>query len=390
MTLRALHAIALLLLASAPLGAQSLFNAAGIGMPMEALDGRARALGSVGIGLSGTSFLPADPAAPARLPVPGALMVAEPSWVDLTRDGTSGHRYFRGNRFPLFAAGYPVRGGMATLSATSILDQGYRGSRAITVDLGGAPTEATDEFRQIGSVSALSLGYARALTPTTSVGMSAGRYAGSVLRDLVRQFGDSASANQVLPYGSGGSWRYSGYQLTAGVSTDFGTILRVAASATWSTDLDAEPTGQTSGAARSFHIPLQLRLGATSQLAPGVMLSASVARADWSGTQRDLLGAVRASSATAFGAGVELGQARLFGRTTPLRLGFRRRGLPFALDGNGAHEQALSGGFGFALNETNEIVLAGLDLGVERGFRKDGAYREDFWRATFSLRVSGF
>ena len=49
-----------------------------------------------------------------------------------------------------------------------------------------------------------------------------------------------------------------------------------------------------------------------------------------------------------------------------------------------------SGGFGFALNETNEIVLASLDLGVEKGRRVGGTYREDFWRGTLSLRLLGF
>jgi hypothetical protein len=90
------------------------------------------------------------------------------------------------------------------------------------------------------------------------------------------------------------------------------------------------------------------------------------------------------------GAGLELAQARLFGRTTPLRVGFRRRGLPFALEGESAHEQSFSAGFGLPLNVTNEVVLAAMDLAVERGNRTSGSYREDFWRATLSLKVAGF
>ncbi len=42
---RALALGAALVAISAPLKAQSLFNSAGLGLPMEALDGRARALG---------------------------------------------------------------------------------------------------------------------------------------------------------------------------------------------------------------------------------------------------------------------------------------------------------------------------------------------------------
>ncbi|MEQ1857892.1 MAG: hypothetical protein ABL963_15665 [Longimicrobiales bacterium] len=378
-----------LIVAATPLRAQSLFNAAGIGLPMEAVDGRARALGSLGLGLPGTSMLPADPASPARLLVPGGIMVVQPSWVDLSRDGDPGHRYFRGSRFPLFAASYPLFQGMASIHATSVLDQAYEGERTLTVDFAGTPVQAVDRFDQNGAVSSLSVGYARMVSPSTAVGLSAGRYAGSVLRSLVRTFADSVIGNQVIPYASGGSWSYSGYHVTAGVSTDVTTFLRVAASATYSTELQADPTGQTLGAERHFAIPLQLRIGASSQLAPGLTLSASASHADWSDTESDLAGG-EAGSTTSFGGGLELAQARFFGRTTPLRLGFRRRGLPFALEGGSAHEQSFSGGFGLSLNETNEIVLAALDVGLEKGTRSTGSYQEDFWRATMSLRVSGF
>jgi hypothetical protein len=390
MRARILLVLAVSVALARPVHAQSLFNAAGIGLPIEALDGRARALGSLGLGLPGTTFLPADPASAARLLVPGGLMVIQPTWVDLTRDGTVGHRYFRGSRFPLFAGGYPISGGMVLLHATSVLDQVFVGERVVTVDLGGTTTQATDTFEQDGAVSALSAGYARLVTPTTAVGLTVGRYTGSVSRRLLRQFSDSASANQVLPYGSSGTWSYSGYQATVGVSSDVLEVVRIAASATVSTELDATATSTTPGSDRSFSMPLQLRIGASSQLAPGLTLSASAARADWSGTAEDLGAGTQAGSATSFGAGFELSQVRIFGRTTPLRLGFQRRGLPFSLEGADAHEQAFSGGLGFALNEVNEIVLASVDLAMEKGTRTGGAYREDFWRATVSLKVSGF
>ncbi|MBM4185217.1 MAG: hypothetical protein FJ207_13535 [Gemmatimonadetes bacterium] len=384
-----LVAAASLWAAAAPLQAQSLFNAAGIGFPMEAVDGRARALGSSGLGLPGTSLLPVDPAASARLLIPGGLMVVQPSWVDLTRDGDSGHRYFRGSRFPVFAAAYPVRGGMATVHLTSVLDQAYTGERIVNVNLGSSTTQATDRFEQAGAVSSLGIGYSRMVASTMAVGISAGRYAGSVSRTLTREFGDSALANQVLPYRAGGSWSYSGYQVTVGVSSDVTAFLRLAASATYSTELDADPSAQTAGSRRSFDMPLQLRLGASSQLAPGLTLAASASRADWSGTEGDLLSG-EAGAATSVGLGLELAQAQLFGRTTPLRAGFRRRTLPFALEGGGANEQTFSGGLGIPLNVTSEIVLASLDLGLEKGNRTSGSFREDFWRGTVSLRVTGF
>ena len=87
--------------------------------------------------------------------------------------------------------------------------------------------------------------------------------------------------------------------------------------------------------------------------------------------------------------GVELAQARLLGREAPLRLGYRRSGLPFALGSEDATERIYSGGFGLALNQSGEFVLASADLGVERGQRSAGALKESFWRATLSLRLAG-
>jgi hypothetical protein len=376
--------------AATPARAQSLFNAAGIGLPLEALDGRARALGSVGVGLPGAvGFLPADPAASARLLVPGGMIVAQPSWVELSRSGGASRSY-SGSRFPLLAAGYPIAGGMATLHATSVLDQGFRGERPVTVDLLGAPAEAVDRFEQDGAVATLAVGYARMLTPGISVGLSAGRYSGSVVRTLVRQFADSAAAGAAVPYASSGTWSYHGYQFTAGASADVAGLFRIAGSATVSTELDAVATSQTEGQDRSFSMPIQLRVGASGQLAPGLLLSASASMADWSGTADDLGPGVGAGSALSFGGGLELANVQFLNRSSPLRVGFRRTDLPFSLEGGDANEQVFAGGFGFALNETNEVVLASLDLGVEKGRRVEGSYREDFWRATVSLKLLGF
>ena len=55
--------LAAIVAAPASVEAQSIFSSAGLGRPLEAVDGRARALGSVGIGLQGGSISPGDPAA---------------------------------------------------------------------------------------------------------------------------------------------------------------------------------------------------------------------------------------------------------------------------------------------------------------------------------------
>jgi hypothetical protein len=376
--------------AAAPARAQSILNAAGIGLPLEALDGRARAMGSFGVGLQGSTLAPADPAASSRVLVSTGIIAVQPSWVRLTEHATDERTYFKGTRFPLLALGYPVRGGMAMLHAASAFDQGYRGERSVEVVLGGTTVPATDLFTQRGSVSTLALGYSRVVVPGTSVGITVGRYTGTIVRSLVRQYESSPGGGTIEPYRSVGTWRYSGFSLTGGVATDVRGIARVAASATWSADLEADATGATEGSDRSFEVPLQLRVGASSVLVPGLTLSASAVHADWSGTGSDLGSAGRAGSVTGVGVGLELSRARLLGRAAPLRLGFRRAGLPFSLDEEPATERVFSAGLGLVLSESEGVVLAAADLALEKGLRSGGGFSEDFWRATVSLRLSGF
>lgn len=374
----------------APLGAQSIFNSAGIGLPIDALDGRTRALGSFGIGLRGSSLSPTDPGAAGRVVLPTGLIAVQPSWIELSEEGTPDRTFFRGTRFPLVAIAYPVGRGTVTLHAASVFDQRYRGERTVDVVLGGAPVPVRDLFVQEGSLSSLALGYSRMIGRTTSVGIAVGRYTGTLRRALVRDFSSSSASGSIEPYQSSGSWRYSGESVTAGVASDPVGIVRVAASATWSTDLTADATGQTEGGDRSFRVPLQLRLGASSVLTPGLTLSASAVRADWSGTEEDLGTGSYARTVSGVGVGIELSRARLFGREVPIRLGFRHAGLPFSLDDEPASERVFAGGFALILSQANGVVFASTDVAVEKGRRSAGSFAEDFWRATVSLSLSGF
>jgi len=373
-----------------PLGAQSIFNSAGIGLPVEALDARTRALGSLGIGLQGPAILLTDPAAAARIFLPTGLLVAQPTWVDLTEPGVAGHTYFRGTRFPLLALAYPAFGGTVTVQLASLFDQSFSAAATTDVDVDGTLATVTDEFEQDGSVSTLNAGFARMLDDRTAVGLTISRYSGSVDRTLTRDYGDSTSLGSIEPYVSSGSWRYSGLSVTAGGSTELVDAVRVAGSATWSTDLDANAAGSTAGGDASFSVPLQLRLGASAALTDGLTLSASAVRADWTVARDDVSASTRVRTVYGVGVGVELSQARLLGREAPLRVGFRRSGLPFSVGGGDGTEQVFSGGLALVLNEANGVVFATSDLALERGSRTGGAVTEDFWRATVSVRLAGF
>lgn len=380
--------VGLALLVLAPgLDAQSVFNAAGLGVPSEALDGRSRAMGSMGIGLPGGAFMPTDPAALARLGVATGVFANQPSWVDYSAEGgPSGS--FQGNRFPLMGLAYPVFNGMASLQVGSFLDQNYTDSRTGTVDLSTETVATNDEFVQDGSVSNLNLGYARRLGTDVSVGLTVGRYAGTMVRTLTRTFGEEIAAD-VNSYVESGRWGYSGYHLTAGASATLTDRYHVAASVQIPSDLDAEAQEGTDGADRTFSLPIQYRAGVSATYGP-VLFGASAVLADWSDTEADLTGSVQAGSANGYGLGVEFSRARLWGRDAPLRFGYRRSTLPFSFDADEVTERIYSGGFGLALNRTNDITLASVDLALERGRRWAGGIAENFWRATLSFQAAGF
>lgn len=384
----ALLVLTFTLVEGAPAAAQSLFNAAGLGTPVEALDGRARAMGSVGIGLMGRSIMPTDPGGLARLGISTGVMAASPSWVDYSASGDRSGS-FQGNRFPLLGIGYPFFGGMASVQIGSFLDQSYEVTSIGEADLGSGPVRTTDVFTQDGSVSNVNLGFSRGIGETFSAGVTVGRYAGSLDRTLVRTYGEEDEEGNVDTYVESGVWSWAGWSMTVGGSADFDEF-RVAASVQIPSSLDGNASDETRGSDRSFTLPVQYRVGATAMLGPSVLVHGSAVLADWSTTQDDLTGGAFATDGSGFGVGVELSRARLLGRDAPLRFGFRRVGLPFAFEDESVIEQTFSGGFGLELNETAGVVLAGIDISIERGRRSGADLTENFWRATLSLLTSGF
>jgi hypothetical protein len=390
---RLLSALAsLALLAPASLTAQSLLNAAGLGLPSDPLDARTRALGGVGLGLQGAALLISDPAAAAGFLLPSVMITAQPSWVDIGSTGTGTPGTFRGTRFPSLGLAYPApKVGVVTLSFESVFDQRYEADRDVTLDLGDGPVAVTDHFTSTGGVSQVRFGVARVVGRRIALGLSAGRYTGSVVRRLVRDFPEDQTAEPVESYQVGGLWTYSGNSVTGGASVSVGSFAQVAGSFTWSSKLDASPSDDTEGAAGSFDLPLQLRVGATAVLAPGLALSAGFTSADWSGIDNDLADGTSVGSTTSYGVGIELARARLLGRSAPLRFGYRKRDLPFVLNAGGnPTETVWAGGLGLTLSQAGDFVRAAVDLSVERGTREDALMSESFWRGTVSVRVSGF
>jgi len=384
-------ALVVALAVAPPVAGQSLFSAAGLGLPIASLDARSRALGNPGIGLSGSAILPEDPAASAGLFAPTATFTAQPSWVSFQGLGDDGAGTFQGTRFPTVGVAYPVGGwGMATATFGSVLDQRYGVEQAGTVELQDGTAEVTDRFLSDGGLSVVRLGVSRVLGGGVAVGLSLGRYTGKVVRRFERTFLTAVGSSTVQQFQAGGFWSYSGTNVIAGASWDISRIVRVAGSVSWSSSLHAKPSDDTKGEAASYDLPLRIRLGGSGLLAPGMSLTAGISLEDWSGTTGDLHSGGTSGFIKDIGIGLELGQASLAGRSMPIRLGYRRRDLPFVMNGATPREHVYSGGFGLAFREVEGVTMAGVDLSLERGKRYDDVLSETFWRGTITLTVAGF
>lgn len=380
-----------LLLPPAGLSAQSVLGTQGLGVPLEPMDARARALGSVGTGLFGGSLTPLDPASAVGLLIPTLNMTLQPYWGSGSWDGQSGDG--RGTRFPLLGLAYPVGAlqGMVTLTFGGYMDQRWEVEVEGTEELGGVPTPVTNTYRSEGGISSITLGWAQRLNSHLAVSVGGGYHTGSVTRTFFRGFDSLTTASgSVTGYRDGGKWQFGGPMASLGATYDPVDFLRVSGSLTWHGDLEAEPSDDTKGSPATYRLPTEFRLGASGVLTPDLNLTLGLAYASWSPSDQGLTADEVVGGTWTYGGGVEWDALRLGSRTLPLRLGIRRSTLPFRFEGEDPKESLLSGGLGLNFSQAEDFVLAGIDFALERGNREAGSLSEDFWRGTLTVRVSGW
>jgi hypothetical protein len=376
------------LLAPGAAAAQSLLSAGGLGIPVDPLDARALALGGVSLGLFGSGVHPADPVAAADLLLPAVAVTMSNAWIDVSEAGVDSDA--AGARFPALGLSYPVkRWGIATLTYGGVLDQRWQTTREHRLALGETTARVTDRFVSDGGIAALRLGFARRIAPSLALGGSIGTYTGELTRNLSRTFDSLDVGLDVSESRTTGLWNYSGLTGTVGATVDVAEVLRLSANVSWSGDVEAEPADGTSGSGAAFDFPMQIRLGGSGALTPGLMAAVGVTYADWTRAGEALRDA-SGQKALTVGGGLEWSRATLFGRRSPIRLGYRRSTLPFTLGTEEASDNAFSAGIGLDLVRSANDALAGVGFALERGGREAGSLSESYLRASFTLRVSGF
>ena len=386
--------LALLLPANA--AAQSLFATHGLGVPIEGVDARGRALGVNGVGLLGLSTSMLNPAEASGMLRRGITATFQPWSASVEFNGEEGE--IGGTRFPLIVALYPVRRFTFTLGYSGLLDQSWAVFAEGKQALGTDSIETLDLVRSVGGIGELKLGVAYLIDEHFSLGAAVGLHTGSIDRAVTRQFPDTSL--DLRPFETRSEWDYSGPLASIGVRWDPNGTVRAGASITWSGTLDAEPkTGATTS--HSYDMPLRIAAGISARVSPRLMLAASTTMSSYSGSNSYVAPgtttATVADRAFQVGGGIEWSELRKGDRIFPLRLGFRMAKLPFRNQNEEqAKEWAASGGLGLRLVEDDFGPLAVADLGFERG-KRDGwkspvagdGLSENFWRFTASISLFG-
>lgn len=390
MTIRTMGSalILLLVVGAGPLHAQSIVSQGGLGLPVEALDAHAKALGSVGIGLRSGNPIPGDPGSFVDLGFPTIMFTFQSTTGDFQFGDESGN--LEGTRFPVTGIAYPLRR-IGVLSATveGLFDQTWEVFENSSIDLGSGPIDFQDRFESDGGLSVIRLGWSRRIIPEVGVTVQIGRYAGTVRKTFTRRF---VSAT-IFPTVEEGRWSYSGTAFSAGVVVDPFEYLRLAANVDLSSEVTADPREDTIGDAVQFDIPTRIKVGGELALSSVLALHASAAFADWETTNTPEFGLLTAGQTLSFGGGVEWTGGRIFGRSLPLRAGYRSAELPFLFQGEALDESFFTAGFGIRLDPPVEFAtdLTGrIDIAGEFGERSGATLKESLTRFSVTFRLSGF
>jgi len=396
MKLRVTYVFTIVLLATAgSVSAQTLFSTRGLGVPLPAVDARARALGGIGVGLLGLNTSLVNPAEIAGLGRRGVAAALQPSSGSSEVAGVEDD--LSASRFPLIRVIYPVSSRVvASVGYGGVLDESW----AIATDgferIGSDSVATRDVLRSTGGLGQVSVTFAYSVTPSLAIGIGGGLYTGSVQRRALRQFTDTAFA--LADFETRLRWEYRAPVAVAGVRFDPNPNLRVGASVTVPGTLDVRAK---EGAVEDGEIrmPISASFGASTWLAPELLLAAG---AEWSGrgggeTNVFEDGSVVRRNAWRYGGGVEWEGLSSGTRTFPVRLGGSFAQLPYYNEDEAApSEWSAAFGLGFRLAGDEAGPLAVADIGIERGGRTGlestriaEGVTESFWRFTFSLSLFG-
>ena len=351
------HLVVAFLTAASPLAAQGTLSTQGFGYHPGQISTRARATGGALGEFDATSAL--NPAALAWWERSGVTLEYAPEFRKLTTSSSSEDATIA--RFPLAGAGVAV-GGRTILGITlsTFLDRTWETREQGTQQFADDEIPYELQFKSTGAINDIRLGGSWTVWPALRVGVGAHVYSGSNRLSIFTVFDDSLG--RIADFAQLARISYSGLAASGGIDWRPHRAVAVAASGRLGGTLRAV-RGDTTLATAS--IPTRLGAAVAYTGFRGTVLAASAEWNEWSSL--DGLGSddLTTFDGWDYGFGAEVRGPRLFRSSVPLRVGVRRRTLPFGAAGSEVEESSVSFGWGFTIAAGRAVA----DFGIARASR---------------------
>jgi hypothetical protein len=370
-----LLAAAVLVGLPAGLEAQGSLSSQGFGYPPGQLSSRARATG----GAFG-EFDPQSPINPAAISGwgrPALFFQYDPEFRHSESGNVSGRAST--SRFPVIAAALPIKQTFMFGAATStLLDRTWSTNFERKELIGADSVPLLESTRSIGSINdnRIALGWSRSssLRIGGAVHLITGENSIRIRREFVSTDFDTLDQTSVRGFG--------GLALSVGGEVKVARTITVAGSYRMGGSLRAY-AGDTTLA--KGNVPDRFGAAVRYEGIGGMAVAASMAWTQWSRLASLGSSQLVVNDVTDYGIGIEGRGPKWFDNHLPLRVGYRRRALPFSLTGAGKiFESDLSAGFGIPLARTR----SNFDFGVERASRWGAAgVTETAWTLSFGMLI---
>ncbi len=335
--------------------AQGSLAGQGFGYPPGQLS--TRALGTGG-GLA--EFDPVSPINPASLTSYGRTAFAfqyDPEFRTTQVGTATAHNTIA--RFPVVSLGVPFHQRYTLgISASTLLDRSFTTQYPTTTVIGGQSVLANETVESRGSIADLRLGVGAFVTRWLRVGAAVHRFTGENRLVSGRRFVDTTQFGSVS---DSSTLSFTGSAISIGAEVVPIRGFSIAGSARRGGSLRTE-RGDT--AVRSANAPNRYGVGLRVDRITGATFAASYARTDWS-SMRGLGSSLDTRNADELMGGVEAVGPSVGSAPLILRLGARRRTLPFAIDSAQIRETAFTGGLGLPLAGGRALA----DLALQRASR---------------------
>ncbi len=360
--------------------AQGTLSVQGFGYPTGQLSTRA-----LGTGGALAEFDPVSTLNPAALLEFGRTFAAfqyDPEIRQLTAAQASQRNTVA--RFPIVSAGAPFarRRAMFALSASTLLDRTFTTEFESPSPFPDRAAPITERVESSGSIADVRLGLAYAVSRVLRVGVSGHLVTGENRLVSGREFNDSTRFED---RSDSSTVDYIGSMVTVGAELTPVRGVRLAGSYRRGGSLRTDNGDST---LTRGNAPDRAGIALRVDRVPGAAIAVSYARTSWT-RMRGLGGStLEVNDASELAAGVEAAGPRIGETPVLLRLGARRRGLPFGVGGATIRETSFGGGAGVPLGGGRALA----DVGVQRALRSpiDGSAQVSGARERAWLLSVGF